>query len=134
MQRQHQWTLGLAVGNGGALAALAAKCLNDLSQPVVGLVFPSMILFAVGLGLAGSTPALDILQLDRQADRVVQSIADLESDPKAQMEEFYDVGLWSELDRWKVELASAAAFGLGVAYPLFVLLGRYLRHGNFAGS
>jgi len=123
-----KWAVALAVGNGGALAALAAKVLSDVGGEAVPLIFPSAWLFASGLICAGAMPMDGIRGLRRERSLVVEHIAKTESgqatifDGNARPMKWLDHGLG---------ISAAVMFVAGLLYPLSVLTLRYFRTGGF---
>lgn len=129
MSTNRRWTLSLAVANGGALAAIAARLVSDnRSEAVAALLMPSCWLFAVGLLSAG---LINVITVHRyELARTYWTTLQNRFEEEVEGAEMPDLDLEPGLFWWKVETAaewvSAACFAGGLLYPMAVMCHRYL--------
>ncbi|WP_292084237.1 MULTISPECIES: hypothetical protein [unclassified Brevundimonas] len=133
-----RWQLIVGVGNGAGFTAVGARITEVLSGPVtaqskaiIALLFPSAILFGMGLIVVGVSTLLNVA-------RAEATLSALHSVRYAMIDgDLHEA--WPEpfspkefIDRWFLELISAIAFVAGIAAPLLQLSLVFIRDGHFS--
>lgn len=126
-----RWVLSLAVGNGGALAAVVAKLIDAKSELIAGLMMPSCWFFAVGLlcvgGVAPITASRHRLAVDiwkeytaafRRGDPIIGDDEKFRRDKRLMTLELV------------LEWSAAVFFTLGLIRPLAILTYRFFTSGE----
>lgn len=130
-----RWLLSLAIGNAGALVAVAGHVLGDVTATSAYLLFPSAWCFAIGMLLAGLGPAIEVEQLKPITNWWREVELDAHSgrrDPFERATPSEPIIKVAEKLIRACEVGSALAFVIGVIYPLAVLSLRYWSTGMFA--
>ena len=126
-----RWVLSLAVGNGGALAAVVTKLIDSKSELIAALMMPSCWFFAIGLlcvgGVAPITASRHRLAVEiwkgyttafRQGDPIVGDDEKFKKDKRLMTLEL------------ALEWLAAIFFALGLIRPLVILTYRFFTSGE----
>jgi hypothetical protein len=112
---QAQWSLFLAVGNGGFLTAIGSKVLDALADQkapdgsaLVELCVPLIFIFSAGLICAALIPLFELVATNRLLTQTTD------------VEEAADKH-WGKLWNWTPEILAASFFVGGVAYGAWTL-------------
>lgn len=130
--------LQLVVGviNGAGFTAVGAKVLEALAAsadggaPVVALIFPSAVLFFWGMVAIGLSIGLDVISAHLLVNKG-QALRNSIAAGKTGTLKVTPLTIKDALHFYGLEAVSALFFIGGVAYPLIVLMRRYVRDGGF---
>lgn len=128
--RSRQLQLAVGVANGAGFTAVAAKILDLLAgsasagASIVSIIFPSAVLFAMGMAVIGLSAFLDVILAALRLQHVHRVRIAVEGGVKAKK----TVAKWTIVEAAKIyglEGLAGLLFMAGATYPLMVLAARY---------
>ncbi len=128
--RSRQLQLAVGVANGAGFTAVAAKILELLAgtasagAPIVSIIFPSAVLFAMGMAAIGLSAFLDVVSAVLRLQHVQRVRIAVAAGVKANK----TIAKWTLVQAMKIyglEGLAGLLFIAGATYPLVVLATRY---------